>query len=373
VFDFGNGTSNYMFLTTTNGSAVRFGMRTPAVAEQMITGTQALPTGTWSHVAVVLSGSTGTLYVNGVAVGSNTAMTIRPSDLGNTTQNWLGRSQFGADPYLDGRIDDFRIYRRALSQAAVEALASTTALSTLRVHLPFDEGSGSVAQDWSGNGWSATLKNAPAWTTGKSGSGVDLVPTSAQYAALPEGVVNGLTTCTVSAWVYLDAVASWQRVFDFGTGTNNYMFLTTSAGGKVRFAIRTPSVGEQQITGTAALPIGAWTHVAVTLSGSTGTLYVNGAAVATNTAMTLTPSSLGATTQNWLGRSQFSADPYLNGVIDDVRIYGAALSATQISALAAGSNLTTVSALEREPSFNLAWRQVMPDVINPACSVALVR
>ena len=40
--------------------------------EQVIDGTAALPTGGWHHVAVTLSGSTGTLYVDGVQVGSNT-------------------------------------------------------------------------------------------------------------------------------------------------------------------------------------------------------------------------------------------------------------------------------------------------------------
>ncbi len=74
-------------------------------------------------------------------------------------------------------------------------------------------------------------------------------------------------------------------------------------------------------------------HVAVTLSGSTGTLYVNGTAVGTNTAMFLAPFRLGSTTQNWLGRSQYSADPGFNGLIDDFRIHRSALSATQIAEL----------------------------------------
>jgi hypothetical protein len=292
-----------------------------------------------------LSGSTGKLYVNGVLVGSNPKMTIKPSDLGNTTHNWLGRSQFASDPYLDGRIDDFRIYNRSLSQVAIEALASTTALSTLRVHIPFDEGKGNDARDCSGNGWTATLYNKPAWADGKLDHAIDLVPTSSQYAALPDGVVNDVKTCTISAWVYLDGISKWQRVFDFGTGTNNYMFLTTTDGKAVRFGIRTPSVAEQQIVGKTALPTGAWTHVAVVLNGATGTLYVNGVAVGTNTKMTLNPASLGKTTKNWLGRSQFASDPYFNGLIDDFRLYGGVLTATQIATIAKKTG--TVAANDR--------------------------
>ena len=48
-------------------------------------------------------------------------MTLKPSDLGATTQNRIGRSQF-ADPYLDGRVDDFRIYNRAISASEVTSV-----------------------------------------------------------------------------------------------------------------------------------------------------------------------------------------------------------------------------------------------------------
>ena len=73
-------------------------------------------------MAVTLNGSTGTLYVDGVQVGTNTAMTITPTMLGATTQNWIGRSEFSSDPYLNGLVDGFRIYNRALSASEVLAV-----------------------------------------------------------------------------------------------------------------------------------------------------------------------------------------------------------------------------------------------------------
>lgn len=69
----------------------------------------------WIHVAVTKVGNVATLYVNGAVVGTNINMTLSPSDLGITTQNWIGKSQFSTDPNLAGSIDDFRIYNRALS------------------------------------------------------------------------------------------------------------------------------------------------------------------------------------------------------------------------------------------------------------------
>jgi len=172
---------------------------------------------------------------------------------------------------------------------------------------------------------------------GEVGNAVKLSGSS-EYVSLPNGIVSGLHDFTVSAWVNPSANSAWSRVFDFGTGTGNYMFLTLSAGGgPLRFAITTSGNGaEQQLNAPGNLPLNTWSHVAVTLSGNTGTLYLNGQPVATNTNMTLTPAALGATNQNWIGRSQFSADPFLAATVDDFNIYGRALSAAEIAALASG-------------------------------------
>jgi hypothetical protein len=113
------------------------------------------------------------------------------------------------------------------------------------------------------------------------------------------------------------------------------MALTPRSGsGVLRFVITTDyGVGEQAITASAPLATGQWVHVAVTLAGNTGTLYVNGAVAGTNTAMNLAPFRLGHTSQNWIGRSQYSADPYFNGKIDDFRIYRGALTTQELLAL----------------------------------------
>jgi Concanavalin A-like lectin/glucanases superfamily/NPCBM-associated, NEW3 domain of alpha-galactosidase/Lamin Tail Domain len=158
-----------------------------------------------------------------------------------------------------------------------------------------------------------------------------------EYVNLPPGIVSGLHDFTISAWVNPSQNSAWSRVFDFGTGTTANMFLTLSAGGgPLRFAITTGGGGaEQRIDGPGTLPLNTWSHVAVTLSGSTGTLYVNGTPVGTNPNMTISPADLGATNQNWIGRSQYP-DPYLNATVDDFQIYDHALSAADIAALASG-------------------------------------
>ncbi len=183
----------------------------------------------------------------------------------------------------------------------------------------------------------ASCTDTGSRVTGKIGNAVSLCGTN-EFVSLPAGIVSGLHDFTISAWVNPRADTAWSRVFDFGTGTGVYMFLTVSAGGgPARFAITTGGSGrEQQLNAPGGqLPLNTWSHLAVTLSGTTGTLYINGNPVATNTNMTLNPSSLGNTTNNWIGKSQFG-DPNLNASVDDFNIYSRALSASEIASLAGG-------------------------------------
>jgi len=154
--------------------------------------------------------------------------------------------------------------------------------------------------------------------------------------SLPTGLAKNAADFTVSVRVFLDSAATWSRVFDFGSGSRRYMMLTARSNtGVVRYGISTVhGYNEQMIDGTAALATGRWVHVAVTLSGTLGTLYVDGVVAGTNAQMTLTPADLGETTQNWLGRSQFANDPDLQGRVDDLRLYSGALGPAEIAVLA---------------------------------------
>jgi DUF1680 family protein len=214
------------------------------------------------------------------------------------------------------------------------SVGSTPPLPAFVAHYPFDEASGATVSDATGNGRTATIAGSVARTTGHSGSAA-LLNGSTSYVNLPSGILGGAAAFSVATWVRIDTAGTWTRIFDFGTGTGAYLFLTPrSSAGTARYAITSGGAGaEQQINAPAALPTGTWTHVAVTHTGNVGVLYVNGAEVARNSALTIRPSVLGSTTQNWIGRSQYAGDPYLAAAVDDFRIYSRALSAAEISQL----------------------------------------
>ncbi|GAA3089988.1 beta-L-arabinofuranosidase domain-containing protein [Streptomyces rectiviolaceus] len=178
---------------------------------------------------------------------------------------------------------------------------------------------------------------------GKFGTAAENVRGSHQYVDLPSGVLGGATDVTLSAWVKPAHEADWTRILDCGNDASRYLYLAArNADGVPRFAITSNGPGDEQgINGTTPLALHEWSHVAVTIEGATGTLYVNGTAVAANTAMTLDPSALGPLKNNWLGRSNYAADPVFAGAFDEVNFWSRALTAAEIAGLedarAAGS------------------------------------
>jgi Concanavalin A-like lectin/glucanases superfamily/Glycosyl hydrolase family 30 beta sandwich domain len=154
IFDFGNNTTVYMFLAPQNGSTgkVRYAITTSSGGgEQQINCNSVLTTGVWHQVAVTLNSNTGILYVDGVPVGTNSAMTLNPLSPGSTVNNYLGKSQY-ADPYLNGTMDEFRIYSVALSSAeiaATYALGPNQLLSTNNPTVVVSISGNNLTMSWS--------------------------------------------------------------------------------------------------------------------------------------------------------------------------------------------------------------------------------
>jgi autotransporter-associated beta strand protein len=235
----------------------------------------------------------------------------------------------------------------------------------------FNEGSGTNAVDASGLSSSATLMNGATFAAGKFGNSVSLNGSS-QYVQLPYGQLAGLSDFTIATWVNLNSIATSARIFDFGADTDRYMCLLAHNGYSPQFSITKFGGGAgQSIYGNATLPTGSWHHIAVTLTGSEGSgvgvMYVDGVAVGTNSSMTYTPDMIGSiynASNCWVGRSQFAGDPYLNGKVEDFRIYNGALKASQIAALyaltpavlAAPTNVTASAASANV--INLSWAMV---------------
>ena len=125
LYGFGNtsGTYGNGYLFTTGNqfrAAITAGDYT---GEQSTTAGTSLPTGIWTHVTYTQTGTTGTLYKDGVQIAQNTNVTVTPGQIGNgaTAADFIGRSLFATDNYFKGKMRDFRVYDHALDAGQVQA------------------------------------------------------------------------------------------------------------------------------------------------------------------------------------------------------------------------------------------------------------
>ncbi len=190
------------------------------------------------------------------------------------------------------------------------------------------------ASDSGGNGQDPIVVGTPAFTAGKYGQAI-VLDGAHDYLQVPSNVGNS-TDFTFAAWVWWNGGGNWQRIFDLGDLPNYNLFLTTKAGSGAGTRFVMANGGGEQRLDAATFPINAWTHVAVTIGGDTGKLFINGALVDTNTAMTINPGDVGVK-YNYLGHSRYAADPNFNGRFDDVRFLSAALTDAQVAALVAAA------------------------------------
>lgn len=167
---------------------------------------------------------------------------------------------------------------------------------------------------------------------------------TAQFVQLPYRVADS-DELSVAMWVkWNTSTTQWQRIFDFGNDEDHYLFLTPNSGiSKMRFAIK--NGGDEQILDCPSkLSSYLWKHVVVTMGKDKTAIYVDGTEVASTTGITIKPSDI-RPVLNYLGRSQYTADPNISANYDDVRIFNYALSADEVKAVKDGT-YTNIQSVE---------------------------
>jgi hypothetical protein len=208
-----------------------------------------------------------------------------------------------------------------------------------------NEDSGTIAHDSSGSGYNGTVTGAP-WVTGYIGSALSFnggtyeVVTSTIQEAGPVSIsawVNAATTTQIGFGRI--AETEYTRGFYLGTDSTgtHYKFIVNSGSGS------TGSCGASFGCAQGGTVSTGWHLITGTYDGTTATLYVDNSVVATDTFTA--PAS--ASFPLYIGHF-FNGGGYgWNGVIDEVRLYNRALSATEVTTIygynGAASNLPVVS------------------------------
>jgi hypothetical protein len=194
---------------------------------------------------------------------------------------------------------------------------------------PLDEGSGTVTADAAGN-HDGTLVNGITWTTGHSGSAVQLNG-SDQFVDTGAAILDTTGSYSASAWVRLERLGGFATAVS-QDGDRTSAFYLQYSGADNRFAFSFAGV---RALAPAAPEAGRWYHLVGVRDAAAGTLtlYVDGRPAGTATSC-LGDSSSGHTV---IGRGRYNGNPvdYWPGAIDAVHVYDRALSAAEVAQLAA--------------------------------------
>ena len=208
----------------------------------------------------------------------------------------------------------------------VLSLAGNTS-ADLVAHWKFDESSGSVAHDTSGNGNNGTLKGDPHWVAGKIGGAIQL-DGDGDYVDVGSVGISGTDQRTMAGWVKASTtdIPAWTSVFGFvpdgDTDGTYYDIEVDDAGNYIVF------VGGW---GSIFIPVDTqWHHFALTYTGAGGSWYLDGQLVDS------LDGEVGTIDRVRIG-ARLSNSNYFPGLIDDVRIYNTVLTLTEIKKLMAGS------------------------------------
>ena len=252
-----------------------------------ISGTATWNTNTWYHIAYVRNSTTGTLYQNGVSIGSgtdSTNYTVVP------TTSTIG-NRYALSYYYPGFLSNVRIvkgtavYTSAFTPptAPLTAITNTSLLITGTGQGMFDN---ATFVDQGPNALTVTATGAPVYSGlspfGNTYPGSVLLSATANYLSTPDSAVLQLASgdLTVEFWINYTSISGYQTIYNKGYVSAGSFLLQTGLGdGKLNFY----AGGVLSIASGTADSVGSWVHYALVRSGTTVTLYRNGTSVGTAT------------------------------------------------------------------------------------------
>jgi len=281
----------------------------------VITGTATFAQNTWVHLAITRSGTTLRLFVNGIQDGS--ATNSNSISTGTTTGISIGRWSEVADTnYITGYVSNFRVVKGSAvyTSAFTPPTAPLTAISGTSLLTNFTNG-GII--DNTAKNVLETVGNAQISTSVKKfGTGSLAFDGTGDNLLIPD-TVNldfGTGNMTIEFWLYRNNTTDDMAVIDARSGASTGWLIYLGSGNKIIWFV---SAGV--ITGSTTIGSGSWYHIAITKSGTTHRLFVNGVQDGTATNSTSADAGIVSIGSKSPGASS-SSIVNLNGYIDDLRI-----------------------------------------------------
>jgi Concanavalin A-like lectin/glucanases superfamily len=195
----------------------------------------------------------------------------------------------------------------------------------------FDEGSGAVAADSSGNGLNGQIIGAQWTTDGAYGDALSFDGTDSRVVIGGDDRLNLTNGFTLDAWVKPEAVDGWRTIAlrERGAGLSYGLYAGSDRGGPA--GVINTGDGDHEAAVVDPLAVGAWSHVATTYDPAVGlVVYVNGVQVAAqDSTVDVNADGAGALT---IGGNAVWGE-WFSGIIDEVRVWDGPLDAFQVQYL----------------------------------------
>lgn len=268
--------------------------------------------GQWYHIALVRNATVTTLYINGVSYTTGTSATATSS--ASALQIGSGSATFNGYMSNVRFVVGTAIYTTNFTPptAPVTAVANTQLLLNYTNGGIVDAHSSNVLETLGDTKLSTAVKKFGTASIAFDGTG--------DYLYQPSTVNYQFFTgdYTVECWINPTNFASQGVLFDFRTtngASGGALQIYTTTGGVIT-VYGGSSTATLLITAGAAITSGTWTHVALSRSGTSTKLFING----TQTGLTATDATNYGLGALWVGTVAGAGNNYFNGYLDDVRI-----------------------------------------------------
>jgi len=227
--------------------------------------------------------------------------------------------------------------RKSISLISFVLVLDLALTSTSRADLVgwwrFDEGSGTIAYDSSGNGNDGTLVGGATWAAGRFGGGIELDGTSG-YVSVP-GFELTTGTITFAIWINGWKGGDWAPLISSRVVGQCEMIF--SDNDTLRYVWNNDSSATWGWTGGPVIPMDTWAMLAVTIDSDRAVAYVytdaGGLSKATN-AIAHIEETVGALQIGWSYGNRF-----VRGIIDEAAVYDHALTEDEIMAFVKGEGI----------------------------------
>jgi hypothetical protein len=322
------------------------------------TATSMWEEGVWYHLAGTYDGTYLRVYVNGVLENSEA---LTGQLYSSSTALSIGSVFLADGDFTNGTMDEVKIYNYA--RTAQEIQDDYKVVPMLVGCWKFDEDSGNIAHDSSGNGNDGTIHDA-TWVTGKVGSALHFNGIDSWVEIPTSPTLSGLSQMTLEAWIKLDSLAPYNLPKGIISKGDGVVMPSPHSEYELALFHTSPSFdvfnGNGVFFGTAsnATPsTDTWYNIIGTWSGTDYRVYVNGVLVKSGTNSPISPYSDPIELQ--IGRIGIYSWTYFNGTIDEVKIYNRAVSAGSTLTLTpqTGFASTTIvgSGFSNNSAITIAW------------------